>query len=499
MAPRILTAGFVMAMSAVATNVAQAQTVTEAHANSGKYQAHRAWILRMGTRAAIGGRSDTLSEYAAKCDAATGIHVPAFNCDDGTEVPGQGDVPATRPNATRCDQPNVLNRHCDPGSKFQVLPGGTADAVAVAHCRKVGLPVNGSIYNDIAVIQYNKKNGAMCFYQALTNLPGQNVPAPLSVGENPWQPTNAARWISPANTEGIGCTGCHDNGGFIRSEYLAQLKTPPNVLPNTASGFNNLNTSVKYVGLDYATNRSWSITAPAAHGDVGSPCTTCHRLAVPNRMAFGRINGTAAHFAQVATAATQDSKNPHSQASPIWMRPGQITYDSEAEKSATNFHNCAVGFFESGFTSPPSGCVVTPLGVPFEPLPTGSAEKLVPVLDFLLNDLPEGQFRDADMTITSYPGTLRVGQTGTVSIIVTNTGNVLWAPGNYILQLSRLRRISLPSNNVQLLQQVNPGQSLPLSFAIVCAGQGSGGFSAQMSGGGDRFGASKGATVVCQP
>ena len=159
-AMRFLIAGLVMT-SVVVTNVAQSQTVTEAHSMSAKYQAHRAWTSRIMTRVAIGGRSDTLSEYAAKCDAATGIHVPEFNCDAGTEVPGQGDVPATTPNAAHCDRPNVLNRHCDPGSKFQVLPGGTADAVAVVHCRKVGLPIAGSEYNDIAVIQYNKKNGAI--------------------------------------------------------------------------------------------------------------------------------------------------------------------------------------------------------------------------------------------------------------------------------------------------------------------------------------------------
>jgi hypothetical protein len=96
--------------------------------------------------------------------------MPAFDCETGTSVPGQGNVPA----GNQCDRPNVLNHECDPGSRFQVLPGGTADAVAVAHCRKVGLPIAGSTYNDIAVIQYNKQNGAVCFYQALTNLPSQN-------------------------------------------------------------------------------------------------------------------------------------------------------------------------------------------------------------------------------------------------------------------------------------------------------------------------------------
>ena len=61
-----------------------------------------------------------------------------------------------------------------------------ADAAVVAHCRKVGLPESGTGYRDIAVIQYNKTNGAVCFYQALSNvaptlfpeLPGDLVAAP---------------------------------------------------------------------------------------------------------------------------------------------------------------------------------------------------------------------------------------------------------------------------------------------------------------------------------
>ena len=90
--------------------------------------------------------------------------------------------------------------------------------------------------NDIAVIQYNKKNCALCFYQALTELPGDGIPAPgepRSAGASDAAGIDGAswhdgqpHWLTPEATERIGCTGCHDNGGFIRSEYLAQLRTP---------------------------------------------------------------------------------------------------------------------------------------------------------------------------------------------------------------------------------------------------------------------------------
>ena len=356
---------------AMAPNLAAAQDIDPAHAQSLKYRAFEAWRNRSVTlESAIGSAHDKLADYAAKCDAATGIPVPSFSCSAGVEPPGQGTIPETFPPSTHCDRPNVLNGACDPGSRFQVLPGKTADAVAVAHCRKNGKPVAGNLYNDIAVIQYNKKNGALCFYQALTNLPGDQIPAPKGGESAKWQ-DNQGHWKSPQDTEGIGCTGCHDNGGFIRSEYLAQLKTPPHALPNESTGFNNRNTPVRYVGLDYATNRSWSIETALAPGDHGLSCTTCHRLAVPNRKAFNQINGTAAHFANVATAEDQcvdgrcSKTHPHSAASPIWMRPGQVQYDALAEASATKYRNCAVAFFNSNFISAPQGCDIAPLGEPW--------------------------------------------------------------------------------------------------------------------------------------
>jgi len=359
-----------------------------AYAQSLKYRAFEAWRNRTVTLESVPGAHDSLAEYSAKCDAATGIKVPNFSCSAGVEPPGQGTIPETQPSSTRCNFPNVLNNACDPGSKFQVLPGRTADAVAVAHCRKNGQQIAGNLYNDIAVIQYNKKNGALCFYQALIDLPGEHIPAPKD-GDNALWEDLQLHWISPEGTEAIGCTGCHDNGGFIRSEYLAHLTTLPHALPNASKGFDNLNTPVRYVGLDYATRRSWSIKTANAPEDGGQPCTTCHRLAVPSRMAFERINGTAAHFANEATAKDQCvdndqcSKNPHGptsgSTSPIWMRLGQVLYHAGAEASATKYRDCAVGFFNSNFTAAPEGCHITPLGEPWKDIAPADSPFIPPV------------------------------------------------------------------------------------------------------------------------
>jgi len=52
------------------------------------------------------------------------------------------------------------------------------------------------------------------------------------------------------------------------------------------------------------------------------------------------------------------------------MRLGQVTYKGEVEQTAMNFQNCAVAFFNSGFTTAPQGCVITPLAEPWpEPVP----------------------------------------------------------------------------------------------------------------------------------
>src|SRR5262249_53546452 len=130
----------------------------------------------------------------------------------------------------RCDKPNRLNRECDPKSRFQVLK--TGDAYIVAHCRKQG---HGSgEYGDIAVIQYNTKNGATCFYQALGTLPGGKSvpsadPAVMPV-KAPSSGLSAWHWMKPSGTAFIGCVACHDNGPFIRSPYLNQV-TGRNALP----------------------------------------------------------------------------------------------------------------------------------------------------------------------------------------------------------------------------------------------------------------------------
>ena len=265
--------------------------------------------------------AETLEVFSQKCDAATGITVPDFDCDLGTLVPTTH-FTGGYPNGD-CDRPNRLNSECDPGSRFQVLTDN-GSAYAVAHCRKTGL--GPGQFSDIAVIQTNRDNGATCFYQALASSLDGDVEAP-SKG------TGTLPWLTPAQTEAIDCVRCHDNGPIVRSPYLAQLDAGPDALPGAGDDSFNSNEPYCFVGADFA---SWKVFEVEVDGNV---CVSCHRLGVSNRS--GGVSGTAINFAIRSTAPTESHKNPHSSDSPIWMPPWGVLFDQGYADSATEISNCA--------------------------------------------------------------------------------------------------------------------------------------------------------------
>jgi len=286
-------------------------------------------------------------------------------------------------NLQYCDRPNVLNGVCDPGSRFQVI-AQTGDATAVANCRKEGY--GPGRWGDVAVIQYNKVTGGICFYQALPydrdlnpigdgqGLNATNTPAPAVASSG----TNF-RWYTTTETADVGCPRCHDNGGFIRSPYLTQT----GLLPNEAEGYHNYN-PLNHVGADFTQERSWAISTANWHDgdanttndpddDNGTPCNGCHQLAVNNN-SFGE--GTAANFAPIATAPDftswpgQTRKHAHSVESPSWMRPGQILFHEPTSNTAFKYSDCAVLQWYEGLSIKPKyftnltsvpGCSFTPL------------------------------------------------------------------------------------------------------------------------------------------
>lgn len=278
------------------------------------------------------GLTDTLEQYAQKCDEAIGVTVPSFNCDDGTLVP------TTNHANEKCDQPNRLNRECDPGSRFRVL-ANTSTAYVVAHCRKRGQ--GAGLYKDIAVIQHNKKNGATCFYQALAPDLNGNVKAP-SLGTGAWP------WLSPAATAGINCVGCHDNGPLIRSPYMTQV-TGANAMPGRDDFSFNSNQPYRFIGADFASWKAFKVEVS------GNACIGCHRMAVNNTSGS---RGTALDLGIRATATSELAKNPHSDDSPIWMMPGQTTFVQSSADSALAIKNCGLRKNESPLPNTPQ-CRIT--------------------------------------------------------------------------------------------------------------------------------------------
>ena len=285
--------------------------------------------------------SDSLSDYYRKCTDAIGVGVPDFNCDDGTLVPETHLSPEGYPLAT-CDQPNVLNGKCDPGSRFQVLVQ-TDDVEIVAHCRKKG---GSTGYGDIAVIQYNRQNGATCFYQSPVSSGAYATMGPIV--PRPSDSSVGSPWLTPPETAGSQCVNCHDNGPFVRSPYLAQLREEPkNRLAGTNAGPGpwdqrftwNRTLPYRFVGNDFQSWKAFSVTVPASA--QGSQCLGCHRMGLSKIGDLFAERGTALKLGNVATAGAQLQKNPHSVDSPIWMLPGQVTYSADAELQATAIRKCA--------------------------------------------------------------------------------------------------------------------------------------------------------------
>lgn len=299
---------------------------------------------------------ESIQNYAAECDRYTGVSVPDFDCEAGTEVPttnahGSGE-------ALTCDRPNLLNSECDPASRFQVLVR-TPDAYVVAHCRKRtvaagNLPGDGK-FADIAVIQHNDRNGATCFYQALDDHLSGKVTAP---GKDSYP------WLAPVSAASMECVHCHDNGPILRSPYLAQI-TGPNKLPGAGEFSFNRTGPYSFVGGDFATWRVFKVEIQ------GNTCNGCHRLGVS--MANGHVNegrGTAKVFARLATQQEPMTRqNPHSPSSPLWMTPGNAGVYSAANFAAATAIEACANQFSSWLPLPnSSACKITEYTTPLAPL-----------------------------------------------------------------------------------------------------------------------------------
>ncbi len=324
---------------------------------------------------ALGGMALTLTaqaadqitrDYAAQCNAAIGLPVPEFDCND----PNFTDVPVNHlsANGATCDEPNRLNRACDPGSRFRVFKSpldafGVSRAFVVVHCRKKGQP--GNTFGDIAAIQHNIISGATCFYQeGPNNALAAHVTAPT-------QPTGN-QWNAMDGNGATGCMSCHDNGPIIRTPYFAQVPSnAKNLLPGISDNhFNSVHSPYFLVGNTSV--KGLSVTVP------GNVCNDCHRMGMTTASGGGTardfgLRAVQAHFDRPAgipiDSAPETSKNmPNSPSSPVWMPPGHIDIDAVSQQSARDIAHCATKIADPNFTGAvPAGCAAARYDFPFGP------------------------------------------------------------------------------------------------------------------------------------
>jgi hypothetical protein len=328
-----------------------------------------------------------INEYARRCDEVIRddndqpASVPAFFCEDGTDVPQNTTYSWWASPSVKCDYPNRLNSECDPGSKFQVLHDDKSSTI-VAHCRKKGwlghVPGDGH-FGDIAVIQYSKTNGATCFYQAgpandlFPGLDSMNKVKPVPAPSN--DPNQF--WDSPANANG--CITCHNSGPLIRSQYLAQLNqasTGKDALPeqidfHTSNHLmHRTNAPYWFPGSDFSSYHVYSVELP------NNICMSCHRLGITAKIDNGVSSfstygtGTAVTFGPESVLAppqirTQNSLRPDpSNAGRFlperWMIPpgDDQSPDPTVVQAANDVRDCALSQAGQSSVAAPAGCTL---------------------------------------------------------------------------------------------------------------------------------------------
>jgi hypothetical protein len=241
----------------------------------------------------------------------------------------------------------------------------------------------------VAVIAYNYATGDTCFFQdkAPSAEDTADVPAPK---DDP----GGAFWGQPSFVAGINCVGCHDNGPFVRSPYLTQLKgtpmtessgtelpaivaaqadaasrTPRAILPGSRDSSWNSSQPYRFVGANFQGWKAYSLSVQksAYPNRSQNMCTSCHRMGISSNESGGFLSwsgtGTSHRFGLLATGegtSRQQHKNPHTgtpgepRTSPIWMLPNQTSYDGTAFAEAELVRDCAKDAANGGSNA--TGC-----------------------------------------------------------------------------------------------------------------------------------------------
>lgn len=273
--------------------------------------------------------AQTIPDYANACGAAIGEQVPAFSCiDDGHEIPMKGTE------GVACEKPPYLPfAGCYGGSRIGQLQAADPDVLMVFLCRKKRPGNQPHQFDDIAVIQTNYTTGATCFYQRLADgTDGRKVPAPKDDIGNFWMdlPTMA----SPDNA----CVQCHDNGPFLRTPYVMQLKDR---IPAYDAKYRN-KTHYFFPGQQWL---GWNGKTFRVTVRDNTNCTVCHTMGANT---IDPSVGTSSWLGPYSTGLEQTPflKDPVTgNGTAHWMKPKQAgTGPSQDDMLYSEiWRNCALG------------------------------------------------------------------------------------------------------------------------------------------------------------
>lgn len=207
----------------------------------------------------------TALDYAYECEDVLGP-LPAFSCEDATEVPttkdgipvtftGGGEEGSGSSNPDDCDNPWAFGLACQTENRvgrYQgINPDGTEnpDVVFITFCRDGGL----------GVIGHKISTGETCFFSIVDGGDPNNPPKPGESGYND-------AWMSPDIVAADKCVNCHMASPFLHTPAVDQLTNPsdPSELLVPMTG----NNPYSVIGAEFQQPHTTTIT---------NSCTSCHR------------------------------------------------------------------------------------------------------------------------------------------------------------------------------------------------------------------------------
>ncbi|HWL88191.1 MAG TPA: hypothetical protein VNO21_20450, partial [Polyangiaceae bacterium] len=283
----------------------------------------------------------------------------------------------------RCDKPQYLTKGCEPGPTVStarndqgthwVLLCRAADAPA-----RDGMPATKT-FRDMAMIGHNPKTGKTCFFQNKLgqSKDGAHIPHPADLEKSQYT------WDSP---KGYCTTSCHAADAFVHSPWIdgALRRNGKTIVPKMGEHpdfpISWLDAPYDVVNMDA---QGWSIGRQLV-SEKAAACTSCHRIAGPDRSrgmmlqftAWGTLaDPNASFFSKVTDAYQTNFEKSHSMPTNLDGLNAETWRTSKWKKAADHIIQCATSSNpDCVFADVPRG----PLGLsaPSAPRPAVSDDEL---------------------------------------------------------------------------------------------------------------------------